>query len=458
MSVSAVRNTRPSAEQLRKQHWGEYLLRNRHVKAQDNAYVGFDVSEDEPKRTCIDTDKGRFALCSKITAAERTALVSLGFTPNDFKNMRAPASGLLNWFKCCLGRAEPTPFSGRLGQGTYSRVKVAKRLSAQTDNPKKDAYSLTQPQAEDFFAVKAFGSPKLSWLDWRDGLALMEQEVALLVELKTLTPEADQQFLAVRDLEVSRTFDAKGRRCLYAVMPLALCNLESISSQFAKSPDGTTKKPAKYLSPQEQDFLRKATFSVLRSLFNMHRLDMVHRDVKPSNMVLTTSGRCALIDLGLSRYVTTAGEQSLRVPSQRINDARPADITAFTGSRRYMAPELASKEAYVTLSHPKALDIWSLGTSLYEMAYGERAVEQFRKAPLKEIPKAQSCGDALAETVTDLKSFIEACLQHDPKDRPSVEALLNSPWLRGLSAESIDWSAFKEEILSYHRAVEAVTH
>jgi serine/threonine protein kinase len=549
MANSAPQNKpQLSAELLFRAHRREYSLLHRHSKRRPIDQQGFVLAPDEPRRTCIDAGDARFALCSKITPTERDALAKSGFSVVDFEALRQPRPFFFNWLRPCFGGSEPLSFSGRLGQGTYSRVKLAKRLpalpSSQTQDPWRDLECLSE--TPEFFAVKAYGGSQTQWFDWRDGLALMELEVAILEDLSERTPAEDQQFLATKDFRVARTFDSKHRDCLYAFMPLGLCNFEGIAWRHAKSLDAIlAEQPAEQPLGEGVEFLRKTVYSLLRSLQNLHRLDIVHRDIKPANMMLTREGRCVLIDFGLARYIpepepepiTSKGAkrdarcdvtlpdmkqselqvigvgalmtspqhavhlcrgkyensaeaafqnhrgQLLRKANKGDSGALPAvsvkaenrqrrrimpsqkpcvGMTARTGTLLYMAPECLPSQGRIELTHPKALDIWSLGASVLEMTQGVRAVKILmrssergdyvsRHSARRQSPaEAGTPGDTLAGSVVDANSFIWACLQPLPEDRPTVAALLNSPWLRELGAERIDWAAYKMQALQYH--------
>jgi serine/threonine protein kinase len=218
------------------------------------------------------------------------------------------------------------------------------------------------------------------------------------------------------------------------------------------------------------------------SLQNLHRLNIVHRDIKPSNMMLTTSGKCVLIDLGLARHVAaescpkampvadhsaggvepdkgvspelpnvalfaprTQGElafarQKARAEEQASQASAPAlsKVSGCTGTLLYMAPELAKSSDHVSLRYPKALDIWSVGASVLEMMQNTNALRNPRRRE-----------NSHTTTITDASSFVAACLQQRPGDRPTVSALLNSPWLKELSPSSVDWEAYRVQALAY---------
>ena len=83
-----------------------------------------------------------------------------------------------------------------------------------------------------------------------------------------------------------------------------------------------------------------------------HGAGLIHRDVKPSNILFTRDGEPVLADFGIARL--TESEENLTVQGTLI------------GTPHYMAPEMASGEAV-----GKASDLYSLGVVLYEMLAGE---------------------------------------------------------------------------------------
>ena len=90
---------------------------------------------------------------------------------------------------------------------------------------------------------------------------------------------------------------------------------------------------------------------MLCALSYAHRLNVIHRDVKPANMMLTPQGVVKLMDFGIARP----------------NDKASMTITGTTlGSLNYMAPEQVKGEPVDARS-----DMYSLGVSLYEMVTGQ---------------------------------------------------------------------------------------
>lgn len=92
---------------------------------------------------------------------------------------------------------------------------------------------------------------------------------------------------------------------------------------------------------------------VCRGLAAVHRAGIVHRDVKPTNIMLARDGRVVLIDFGLVRMPDGAGPHGAPV-----------------GTPRYMAPELARTPSAPPPEELHLADIYSLGATAYEILTG----------------------------------------------------------------------------------------
>jgi serine/threonine protein kinase len=97
---------------------------------------------------------------------------------------------------------------------------------------------------------------------------------------------------------------------------------------------------------------------VLSALAYAHKQGVVHRDVKPANIILGTSGVAKMMDFGLAAVGTPGGE-----------DRRLTRTGTVMGSLSYMSPEQVRGQAPTARS-----DIYSFGLTLYEMLTGVRGV------------------------------------------------------------------------------------
>jgi len=109
--------------------------------------------------------------------------------------------------------------------------------------------------------------------------------------------------------------------------------------------------------PSIDETLRVAT-GVASALAEAHRLGIIHRDIKPGNIQITSAGEVKVLDFGIARPATlpAAGEGATDITRT---------IEGFSGTLLYMSPEQASGEVLDARS-----DLFSLGVVLYECLTG----------------------------------------------------------------------------------------
>ncbi|XP_053692670.1 dual specificity mitogen-activated protein kinase kinase 4-like [Sabethes cyaneus] len=164
------------------------------------------------------------------------------------------------------------------------------------------------------------------------------------------------------------------------------------------------------------------------------KLRIIHRDVKPSNILLKSNGDIKLCDFGISGQLVDS--------IARTKDA---------GCRPYMAPERI--DPHRARGYDVRSDVWSLGITLMEVATGKfpypkwgSVFEQLSQVVEGDPPRLQSSYNGM-EFSADFVNFVNTCLIKDEKDRPKYGKLLQHSFLQRVQQAHTDVSAYVSQIL-----------
>jgi serine/threonine protein kinase len=149
---------------------------------------------------------------------------------------------------------------------------------------------------------------------------------------------------------------------------------------------------------------------VALALANLHRQDVVHLDLKPSNIMFRENGDAVFIDFGLSRHL-------------KLPDLLAEEFRVPMGTAPYMSPEQVLKIREEPLS-----DIFALGAILYALATGERPLgnpKHTTKALMRRLYEVPTPPRALRSGMPGfLQEIILRCLEVNPEKRfPSASQL-----------------------------------
>lgn len=207
-----------------------------------------------------------------------------------------------------------------------------------------------------------------------------------------------------------------------------------------------------------EPILGAITFAVLKGLSYLRdKHAIMHRDVKPSNILVNSAGEIKICDFGVSGQLIDSMANS------------------FVGTRSYMSPERLQGTHYSVQS-----DIWSLGLSLVEMAigmypipppnlrklvsiFGQQAAQASSpnsnnlptptQSPAHNIssPRPMAIFELLDYIVNEpppklppglftdsFTDFVDRCLKKNPAERADLKTLMNHEWIKKAEAENVD--------------------
>ncbi|KAF3040978.1 Suppressor of Sensor Kinase (SLN1) [Didymella heteroderae] len=181
---------------------------------------------------------------------------------------------------------------------------------------------------------------------------------------------------------------------------------------------------------EDETVIMVYALQMLEGLAYLHDARVVHRDIKPENILLDHNGVIKFVDFGAAKLIARQG-RTLAVD----NATRRGKQGSMTGTPMYMSPEVIKGDS--TGRHG-AVDIWSLGCVILEMATGRRpwASMDNEWAIMYHIaqgdPPQLPTRDQLSEQGID---FLMKCFDRDPNQRASAVELLQHDWIMTLRAQ-----------------------
>uniref|UniRef100_A0A8C7JKN9 Dual specificity mitogen-activated protein kinase kinase 2 n=1 Tax=Oncorhynchus kisutch TaxID=8019 RepID=A0A8C7JKN9_ONCKI len=215
-----------------------------------------------------------------------------------------------------------------------------------------------------------------------------------------------------------------------------------------------------------EEILGKVSIAVLRGLaYLREKHHIMHRDVKPSNILVNSCGEIKLCDFGVSGQLIDSMANS------------------FVGTRSYMSPERLQGTHYSVQS-----DVWSMGLSLVELSIGRYPIPPPDAKELETIfgrlimdgsdgdmhsstlPRTPGGRPASSENsdgpvmaifellnyivnkpppelphgvfTSDFHDFVTRCLMKNPKDRADLKMLMNHAFIKRSEVEEVDFACW----------------
>lgn len=157
---------------------------------------------------------------------------------------------------------------------------------------------------------------------------------------------------------------------------------------------------------------------IMEGLLYLHSNNIIHRDIKPGNILINIDGSCKITDFGSSVF------------------AAEMDQCSIKGTALYLAPEIAKKQ-----QGGKPSDVWALGITVIKMLTGSPPrQDEFIQRKIKGlhqilyfIRESNDPNILIPNHLSNLvKSFLQQCLSINPSERETIDNLLKHEWITTL--------------------------
>ncbi|CAG8555657.1 6742_t:CDS:2 [Acaulospora morrowiae] len=188
---------------------------------------------------------------------------------------------------------------------------------------------------------------------------------------------------------------------------------------------------------EDENVIQYYAFQMLQGIIYLHENNIVHRDIKPDNILLDHQGVIKFVDFGAAK-ILAKNQKTMG----RTTMAPRTNVNSLTGTPMYMAPEIITGSEK---GRNGSMDIWSLGCCVLEMATGRRpwsnldnewAVMYHVVTGHPPLPDPSQ----LSELGMD---FLKQCFVRSPQQRPTAKELLSHPWISNIQESTIensDWN------------------
>ncbi|KAG9072087.1 Suppressor of Sensor Kinase (SLN1) [Linnemannia hyalina] len=183
---------------------------------------------------------------------------------------------------------------------------------------------------------------------------------------------------------------------------------------------------------EDEKVIKFYTHQMLKGLAYLHGENVVHRDVKPDNVLLDHNGNIKFVDFGAAKIL--AKNQRTRTRGGAVTMSVGVGANSLNGTPMYMAPEVIKNGEK---GRKGSMDIWSLGCCVLEMATGRRPWAHLDNewAVMYHVATSHPPLPDPSQMSARGISFLKRCFTRSAHDRPSAVELLRDEWLRGVDTD-----------------------
>ncbi|NWS71412.1 AURKA kinase, partial [Crotophaga sulcirostris] len=313
-------------------------------------------------------------------------------------NARAQGSGKNN------EKPQQAPVPGNFEDDVHTAKKKNEEATKKNEETKKRQWTL-----DDFEIGRPLGKGKFGNVY----LAREKQSkfiLALKVLFKTQLEEAGVEHQLRREVEIQSHLRHPNILRLYGYFH----DFARVYLILEYAPRGEVYKELQKLGKFDEQ--RTATYitELADALLYCHSKNVIHRDVKPENLLLSSNGELKIADFGWS----------VHAPSSRR--------TTLCGTLDYLPPEMIEGR-----THDEKVDIWSLGVLCYEFLVGKPPFEaQTYQETYRAISRVEF---RFPPFVTEgARDLISKLLKHNPFHRLPLKDVLLHPWITANSTKTLN--------------------
>ena len=283
-----------------------------------------------------------------------------------------------------------------LGRGSFSNVKLVEKDGKEYAMKKINKILLTKRKRG--FSRGANGKPQVN--------SLLENALSEIEILKQLNH--------VNIIKLHEIINDTDKGKIYLIIDH--CSKGSLMSFNEDTQEFIVNKHISVSQYYSENQIKNFIYQIVLGLEYLHSKGIVHRDIKPDNILIDTNNHCKITDFNVSIMLNKNNEYIGKQTE---------------GTTSFMAPELCSDQVRNVKGKP--LDIWALGITAYILAYNDVPFKSANEENMLELLDAIERKDFVfrddkREMSKEFKLFVKRCLEKDPNTRITIEEIKKLGW------------------------------
>ena len=304
---------------------------------------------------------------------------------------------------------------GKAGSGAEGDFRLSaseKKAAPQRAELNDAAEEFTEADFEGWQAMKILGKGSFGAV-YECGLRSGKIVCVKIVELGNMTDDSELKALE-NEINLMRRLRHPHIVRYYGCVEDKAKNTLNIFMEYVTG--GTLNHYIKKFKKLPENMVQQWAWQIVSGVEYLHSQNIVHRDIKGDNILVTMEGVVKLADFGCSKQIDDVCSQS-------------HGCKTMVGTPYWMAPEVikCEPEGYGTKS-----DVWSVACTIVEMVTGKPAWPECNSmwAAVYKIANSRGLPTEIPKDLDpEMMDFLEKCFERDPNNRPNANELKLHPWL-----------------------------